>query len=257
MSGDNISRLVRRFAPEYEGGLSRANPNLSDLSLTEWRPLNGIKGERLLYRRAGSSPGGALELRLDGREVGVITPGTQIHFPFTKLEARLTPWSARAGACSLITFLDPFHTISEVDSLDSVPVPVSLVGSKNALGIITFQAVAENGQPSGAQTGSFSIAGYKQLRIWLDGQAANTMTSVTLIPWFTLDSDDGVWAEDGQSILNVPDSQGSAYRYRVFTMNLNPIVVTTPQQDPRMFLEVRALLPAAQTQIGMFVEGIG
>lgn len=212
-----------------------------------------VSGVELYFRREGSTPGARLVL-LVGGEFKTIYPGCRVVGPFEGFGVAQDTYGATAGLAQLVVVKRKEFTFFEPHDLPvpALPNPVDLLGSYNrGSGAYTFVAVAENTQPSGATpTGSFLTQGFSLLRVLVDGQAANTLESVDLVPWFLQPGSSGnVWFEQGSEMVSLPDSIATAYRYRVFTFP----VYGGPW---RLFFEVRNLLPAGQTRLGFMVQGL-
>jgi hypothetical protein len=218
-------------------------------------------GEKLIYQQAGSHPGGMLRIDLGSGELQDIAPGTKITTPFPSVNVRLSPSSIRAGNARLVIFSDPADDIVE-PAFVRPPPPVFL--SSTAVGDGSF-TIPENVQPTTVDD-IWDVTGWRRLRVFVDGGAANTLTTVTLIPWFYLPWLKGTTAklfEQGLGTIALPDSGATGYRYRVFELDLVGMVATAAY-DPNnltpsavfMSLEIRDLLPAAATQLILYVYGV-
>lgn len=204
-------------------------------------------GCKVMYLADGSTAGGRLELDFGGLAVVPLAPGQWIRTRFRNAVVRRSSLSAVKGLAKLLVMKDSSADFSEdnASKVSQLLTPVDLLGDSKTP---TFIAVAEDTQPSGAApVGSFNMTGFKLLRLLIDGQAANTLTTADIIPW-ARDPDTGLWAEGGGELVAVPDSASSGYRYRSFLMSVRGFGL--------MYPEIRNLLPALQTQLGLIVQGI-
>jgi hypothetical protein len=228
--------------------------DLSDLASSAAKKVP-ISGHQLLYRREGSAPGGRLNVQ-SGGEFKEFYPGSRIRAPFSEFIVSRSESSSPVGPVRLLIIQHPAVDFEEPPTL-----PSNLIRGAKLMGDVdagTFTAVPEDTVPSGnAPTGSFLMQGWQKLRIYLDGGASNTMTSVELVPWFQRNvSGTLTWFAQTDQRLSIPDTDTTAARRRVFTLDLSQYAVPSPNTG-RMFLEVRNLLPSAATDLGMAVEGVG
>ncbi len=242
---DELERLSKQSAIPLNrrGAFSTEVLDLSSASLAS---TAGVQVDRtgfgLLYRRQGSSPGGRLLLNIGGR-IEDVRPGDYFQGYFDSFQVFRNTGSANVGEAQLLIFTQPDAFYWEAPVAVGQQTPVYLLGSSSS-----FVTVAENTQPSGAApTGSFDPTGYRNLRLEIDGQAANTLTTVDLIPWVR-DPNSALWFEQGTERISIPDSDSTAYRYRVVNV---PVI-----GNGLMFFEIRNLLPAGQTQLGFNVQGL-
>ncbi len=256
---------------EFEVEL-RANSNSTHVA--QYQDFKAIQGSKLLLRRT-STPGIAVDLDVAGGSLTRMVPGTRLVHPISDLRVKKSLGS-KPGYARFAVFSDPAADLIEPETLIHSE-PVTLLGGMGGgSSTLTFMTIAENTQPTGVAGGSendnfFAVQGWKKLRVFVDGGAANTATSFTIIPWFGFSWNGGVdqglsgvytWFENGRGAFNVADSVASAYRYRVFSIDLSPHfellrgAVPDLSDEVYMFLEIRNLLPAGATGLGLIVQGV-
>ncbi len=220
--------------------------DLGDATFIANGKVMGVQGEKLIFMRDGSTAGARLDVEIGGTFLG-LSPGSRIEMPFRGFTVKRNAQSAVKGKARILVVKNERANFIE-DAANgglSLLAPVDLLGDSKAG---TYVTVAEDTQPSGAAPqGSFNATGFKRVRVYVDGQAANTLESVTLVPWVR-DPDTGLWSEQGIESFDLPDSVATAYRYRVFTFTVKTFGL--------MFFEVRSLLPAGATQLGFIVQGV-
>lgn len=205
-------------------------------------------GHKLIFLKDGSTVGARLDVAFGGSPSTIpLAPGQTVRCRFSDAQVVRNARSAVKGTAKLLVVRDAQADYTEdLSAGDSgLLAAVDLIGTASSS---TFVAVAEDTQPSGAAPqGSFNVTGFKTLRVLVDGQAANTLTTADLIPW-SRDPDSGLWFEGGGELVSVPDSASSGYRYRSFLMSVRGFGL--------MFFEIRNLLPAGATQLGFIVQGV-
>ncbi len=223
-----------------------ANP-LWNTAGTAWRRLDIAPGDRLIYHKAGSTPGGRLRVKLDdSNEVTSFEPGQVIEYPFRKVAVQLHALSMPFGSALLATGAGGYGANGAYDGVvsDPMPKPLSLLSSFAAGG-----ATINNGALPGAAGNlvGFVVNGVKRLRVWVDGGAA--MTVLTVVPWFCQfsrsDASPGgglganLLFENGPGTIVLPDSLTTGQRRRCFYLDVARMaVVDNPvQQLSGMFLE--------------------
>ncbi len=249
-----VSELLAKYRHESELGqeMDLGNPfseykiNLADTGVGTTGKAIDSRGYGLLYRKEGSNPQGRLTIKVAG-QITDLAPGMMFKGAFRDLVVLRATRSAQVGYANIIVFQTPMAFLNEPsEQVGELLQPVALLGDASAG---TFVAVAENTQPSGVNpTGSFDVTGWSKIRLFIDGQAANTLTSTDLIPWLQPYPTGGIWYEQGEARFTVPDSISSAYRYRMIELGVGGRGL--------LYFEIRSLLPAGQTQLGFAVEGI-
>jgi len=201
-----------------------------------------LTGYGILYRRTGSSPGGRLTLDWGGNQL-TLYPGDRITGYFERFSLARAASSASTGTAILVV-------LTREDAIYEEP-PFGASGVLNdatdILGSIgSGVSVNINTVPSGANpTGSFTVSGFKRIRVWCLGNNANT-GGFDVIPW--VQDSAGTWWEQGVETVTFPDTTGaSAAINRVFIMNVFP--------SAKMYFEIRNLTGAA-TAVSFYVQGI-
>lgn len=213
-------------------------------NLANYVPV-ALPGFALIYRRGGqSSPAGRVTVNMGG-EFQNLEPGDRLDGYFEGFQVKRGDDSAAVGKAELVIITD-----RDADFIEPIEKNVPSADAAKLLGNVdtgTFVTLAEDTQPSGTPANQFDTTGWKKIRVYVDGQAANTMTSADFIPW----NKDAAsrWNEQGEAMKSIPDSASSGYRYRSFVFELEP-------KSGVMAFELRNLLPAGQTQVGIIVEGI-
>lgn len=217
-----------RSAAEGQLPISIGNPFQLDVIDFSVLDSNGIRKDRigfgLYYRRAGSLPGGRIQVDINGR-IEDMAPGTLLKAPiefYTVYQCtnNRTPLS---GLANLVVLQRPNVTYYEPPLGDlggAIMKPVDLLGTSATP---TFAVKNANTAPSGADANQFDVTGYRVLDVIVDTDASggHSTTSITVVPWFK-DYQSGVWSEMGTNSFAFPDSNPTKQRYRRFTVELEP-----------------------------------
>lgn len=270
----NLQRLVQQYrsppparsSESFGAGFSEREITIgTDVTRTGgWRQLPNCKGKKFVYRRGGSFPGGAFQLRLNGQNMGDIFPGTIITAPFETAEIQMHPRSCRGGKARFTTFANPSDGIVESANDGIYFEPYDLLGSVGlgpdhaAFGATSFVTIAED-TALNTSTQVFDVTGVRKLRVWLDMvSAAAAATTVDLVPKVVVSADAVLTIVDNaMGRISVPDSSSSGEQYRVLSVDIDALVPKTLPQQFLLGFEVRNLLAAARTSVGMCVEAIG
>ncbi len=241
----------------------------------------GNAGQKIQVMRSFSHPGARVNLDIGG-DLTEISPGTIIEVPFSKAIVRASVNSIRYGNVRLAVFSDARQKIIEPKEIPRMPaVMLGPGGGADPVAV----TVTENTVPD--FTASWDVTGWRKLRVFTVGGGtagtaggaiggATTMSSATIIPWFTTAAIGGPTSaitailngriiENGLGTLSLPDSAATGYPYRVFSIELEPwlpIIESAKQNNANIFagvnmaFEVRDLLPAGATTVDFYVFGV-
>lgn len=204
--------------------------NLNELTLATVSPATpryiGFSGNKLVYRREGSHPGGRLLLRAGG-DLRQLYPGCVVTGPFTgREELFLDINSAPAGMVTLemvggepgrFNFEEP-----QVELQQSIPsILLGTVRGEAPDLVKSYVTITPATLPVGTQaalpTGAFCITGVSTLR-W-EFVLTGGVKEFTVVPYFS--EGDGVWYDNNSQAYLIPDAASSAYANRVFLMPVN------------------------------------
>lgn len=203
-------------------------------------------GYGIIYRREGSNPQGRLNLDIGG-VVYDFYPGAAIKGYFTKATAIRSARSSTVGPARLVVLgRSDAEFIEPSVELPGEPVsPVDLLGNSVTP---TWVTVPENTQPAGATpAGSFITTGWKTIRLLLDINDGTAGTSLDIVPWVR-EPNSGLWFEQGTQRVSIPDSDTTAYRYRVVTFDTFGAA--------RMYFQPVLVLPAGVVNINQIAQGL-
>lgn len=202
-------------------GVADQEFDLSDSRLTSGQGLPlALSGQKLIYRREGSNPGGRLLVSF-GSVVRGFYPGCVIESPVDSGALLLREAnSADKGPVRLTVVKKKLTDFVEPD------VDVPIVGPGNLVGTVTgakpnltfnyasIAAVAPSGVPGAAAA---QITGYKVVRILID-MGGTATGDLTLVPWYSLGS--GRWFVQYDQAFVLPDPGVADRRYRVATFQV-------------------------------------
>jgi hypothetical protein len=225
---------------------NRGNPfqtlrvDLASSNATQWRGV----GYGIIFRREGSAPGARLDIEVGGR-VECLYPGSRIVGPFDAFTVQRAERSSLKGLGYLIVQLRPDADFVEPAEVPGqLCAPVDLLGDSSVLNG-TFVSVPEDTAPTGdLPTGAFDTTGWSRIRVFLSGSG---LVSADLIPWVR-EPKSQLWFPQPDALRAVVDSAATGYDRRVMLFDL--------EATGQTFLEVRSLLPAPLTHLGMIVQGV-
>ncbi len=246
---ENESRALGSGLPFLD-----VNVDLADTNLTGDGYKLPASGVELRYCLEGSSPNGRIDIIGNG-SFSTLSPGQTLRAPLSGLSLKRSTISGTIGTARIIISKNSAALFKEPELSNQM----RLTRSVNLLGDpTTYTTIAENTQPS-LSTDGWEITGWRKIRVFIDGQAANTATSLDVTPWFGFFTAGTIrWFSDDLDTMSLPAPAATA-RYRVITIDLNPLVPATlvpSDVQVRMYLEIRNMLPSAQTQLGFAVQGI-